>query len=191
MNNTFYFDSLTIGNDTITIDWNDVDSVYKLYRKCLNADYFFVGIDDGTTVYVFRFVDFPTKYLRIKESSEKFADGTRKKCLRFELRTNEKKDFIKEYKHLALYSFPFKPYDNERKTQNFKNRGEFFEKICTENNGETWSRNNESFDKKPDLVVNIDGKEVNLQIKYYRCTLCNSTSLYYALDRKLNKKETA
>ena len=53
------------------------------------------------------------------------------------------------------------------------NRGEIFEKIITERNGQEWVKDNVPFTKAGDLMVN----EISYQIKFEKATYCNEKSL--------------
>jgi hypothetical protein len=53
------------------------------------------------------------------------------------------------------------------------NKGEIFEKLITEMNGQTWTKDNADFWKDGDLTVN--GK--SFQIKYEKATFTNEKTL--------------
>lgn len=64
-------------------------------------------------------------------------------------------------------------YFNGLVTETKYNRGEIFEKIITERNGQEWVKDNVPFTKAGDLMVN----EISYQIKFEKAAYCNEKLL--------------
>lgn len=84
--------------------------------------------------------------------------------------TNEQKVFLLSKGAELIYS---KEYFEKTVVESNYNKGEIFEKLCTENIGQTWTKDNLPFTDGGDLTV--DG--IAYQIKFEKATFTNEKTL--------------
>ena len=62
---------------------------------------------------------------------------------------------------------------NDMKAESKYNKGEIFEKLVTENDGQEWTKDNIPFTQAGDVEIN----GIPYQIKFYGATFCNEKSI--------------
>lgn len=100
------------------------------------------------------------KYLSLSRASSKNGGGY---CLKFAPRNDQKLAMLTNCSVLCS-----EEYFNEQVNSNKYNKGENFERLITEANGQEWVKDNIPFTKDGDITIN----GVAYQIKFQKATFC-------------------
>ncbi len=171
-------------NNKGTVDWSDKINVYNIYHALNSADAYIIGLIDekNNTINAYRVDKINTEWLKFDVTS-KNSQGISFKKLTFRPCKKQIVDFINNNNNKLIGTWNFSEYENIRLSQNFSNRGEFFEKMIIESLGKTWRRTNVPFDVDSDLEFN----GIKYQIKFLKAEICNENNLQNAVKRFIEK----
>ena len=171
-------------NNKGSIDWSDKVNIYNVYHALNSADAYIIGLIDenNNTINAYRIDKIDTEWIKFDITS-KNSRGIAYKKLTFRPCKRQIVDFINNNSNKLIGAWNLSEYEKFRISQNFSNRGEFFEKMIIESLGKTWKRTNVPFDVDSDLEFN----GIKYQIKFLKAEICNENNLQNAIKRFIEK----
>ena len=134
------------------------------YERVAYTNNYILGFEYKGAIYAIECDRMVVSYLTLDKASRGAGYS-----LRFKPTIAQKKAMLADGAYMVCSSEYFGGLITETKY----NRGEIFEKIITERNGQEWMKDNVPFTKAGDLIVD----EISYQIKFEKATYCNEKSL--------------
>lgn len=147
-------------------------TMIDLYNKLAYTHNYVFGFEyDGNIYYVIT----DNSHLDLILTLDKASRGAGM-ALRFKPTKRIKKLLFTLYNPTLICSTE---YFNEMVENSKYNKGEIFEKLYTEINGQKWEKDNKKFTEDGDITIN----EISYQIKYEKATFTNEKTLINLMKR--------